>query len=60
MEKMPTFEKTVGSNFEKVMQDVKPFYERPDEVKSNLTEVAPRPGEADDDFFVRADEELAK
>lgn len=60
MEKMPTFEKTVGSNFEKVMQDVKPFYERPDEVKSNLTEVAPQPGEADDDFYVRADEELAK
>lgn len=41
------------------LEDVQQFYQRPEGVDRNLTEVAPRPGESDKKFVERASKEFA-
>ena len=42
------------------IDEMKPFYERPEDVDRKLSEVAPRPGETDEAFIERAKPEFAK
>ena len=42
------------------MEDIATFYERPEGVNRNITEIAPKPGETDDDFIKRSSGEFAR